>query len=100
MGDELPYSCAVEIESFKEKAIPVHIAATIYVERESQKGMVIGAGGKKVKEIGTLARVEIEKLLSAKVFLELKVKVLEGWTSEARLMKKFGYRLESSRKRK
>jgi GTP-binding protein Era len=99
LGDELPYSCAVEIESFDEKAKPVHIQAMIYVERESQKGMVIGAGGKKIKEIGTAARAEIEPLVGEKVYLELRVKVLEAWTSEGRKMKTLGYELERSRKK-
>jgi GTP-binding protein Era len=94
LGDELPYSCAVEIESYQENTKPVHIQAMIYVERESQKGMVIGAGGKKIKEIGTAARAEIEKLVGEKVFLELRVKVMEGWTSEGRLMKTLGYELD------
>jgi GTP-binding protein Era len=94
LGDELPYSCAVEIESFKEASTPIRISAMIYVERDSQKGMVIGAGGKKIREIGTKARIEIEKLLGQKVHLELRVKVLEAWTREARKMKGLGYILE------
>jgi GTP-binding protein Era len=94
LGDELPYSCAVEIESFKEDSKPLRISAMIYVERDSQKGMVIGAGGKKIKEIGTKARFEIEKLLEQKVHLELRVKVLEAWTRESRKMKGLGYILE------
>ena len=93
LGDELPYSCAVEIESFKEGA-PVRISALIHVERESQKGMVIGAGGKKIKEIGTRARKEIEALLGSKVHLELRVKVLADWTREKRKMKGLGDTLE------
>jgi GTP-binding protein Era len=96
LGDELPYSCAVEIEKYAEDKKPVVIEAMIYVERDSQKGMVIGAGGKKIKEIGTGAREEIEKLIGEKVFLELRVKVMEGWTSESRKMKNLGYALESS----
>jgi GTP-binding protein Era len=94
LGDEIPYSCAVEIESYQEREKPVRITAVIHVERESQKGMVIGAGGRKIKEIGTGARIEIEKLLQEKVFLELRVKVLEAWTSQARKMKGLGYILE------
>ena len=94
LGDEIPYSCAVEIESFRESAKPVHITAVIHVERDSQKGMVIGAKGQKIKEIGTKARAEIEELLGEKVFLELRVKVLESWTKEARKMKGLGYALE------
>ncbi len=95
LGDELPYSCAVEIESFNERVKPVHIAALIHVERESQKGMVIGAKGQKIKEIGTKAREEIESLMGEKVYLELRVKVLESWTKEARKMKGLGYALEA-----
>jgi GTP-binding protein Era len=98
LGDELPYSCAVEIEAFHENQKPIRIHAMIYVERDSQKGMVIGAGGKKIKDIGTGARIEIEKLLGEKVFLELRVKVLEGWTSEQNKMKRLGYSLDAKRK--
>ena len=94
LGDELPYSCAVEIDSFKENQRPVLIQATVFVERDSQKGMVIGAGGKKIKDIGSAARKEIEKLIGEKVFLELRVKVLEAWTSESHKMKNLGYDLE------
>ena len=97
LGDEIPYSCAVEIESYKEKVKPLHIQAMIYVERDSQKGMVIGAGGKKIKEIGMAARKEIESLVGEKVFLELRVKVLEAWTSEMNKMKTLGYALEKKR---
>jgi GTP-binding protein Era len=99
LGDELPYSCAVEIESFQETKKPIVIQAMIYVDRESQKGMVIGAGGKKIKDIGTGARVEIEKLLDEKVFLELRVKVLDGWSEDSRKMKQLGYALERKKKR-
>ena len=98
LGDELPYSCAVEIESFQENAKPVTIHAMIFVERESQKGMVIGAGGKKIKDIGTEARKEIAELLGEKVHLELRVKVMEAWTSESRKMKSLGYSLEQGKK--
>ena len=100
LGDELPYSCAVEIESFLENKKPITISAMIYVERDSQKGMVIGAGGKKIKEIGSAARVEIEALLGEKVFLELRVKVLEAWTSESRKMKGLGYGLDQKKSKK
>jgi len=99
LGDELPYSCAVEIESFQETKKPILIQALIYVDRESQKGMVIGAQGKKIKDIGTGARAEIEKLLGEKVFLELRVKVMEGWSEDARKMKHLGYELERKRAR-
>jgi GTP-binding protein Era len=98
LGDELPYSCAVEIESFQEDKKPIVIQAMIYVDRESQKGMVIGAGGKKIKEIGSEARIEIEKLLDEKVFLELRVKVMEGWSEDPRKMKQLGYDLEKKKR--
>lgn len=98
LGDELPYSCAVEIERYQENKKPVLIQALIHVERDSQKGMVIGAGGKKIKEIGSNARAEIEDLIGEKVFLELRVKVMEGWTSEANKMKFLGYDLFPGRK--
>jgi GTP-binding protein Era len=99
LGDELPYSCAVEIESFEENAKPIKIHAIIFVDRESQKGMVIGAGGKKIKDIGTGARIDIEKLLGEKVYLELRVKVMDGWSEDPRKMKQLGYDLDT-RKRK
>jgi GTP-binding protein Era len=98
LGDEIPYSCAVEIESYKEDKKPITISAMIYCERDSQKGMIIGAAGKKIKEIGVASRFEIEKLLGEKVFLELRVKVLEAWTSEMRKMKNLGYSLERKSK--
>lgn len=97
LGDEIPYSCAVEILDYKENVKPVRISAMIYVERESQKGMVIGAGGKKIKEIGTAARIEIQNLVGETVFLELRVKVLDAWTSQSTKMKELGYALEKKK---
>ncbi len=77
---EVPYAVAIVIERFSEEGRLVRIAATVIVEKESQKGIVIGAGGQRLKQIGTDARLEIEKLLERKVFLELWVKVAPGWT--------------------
>lgn len=91
LGDEVPYSCGVEIERFDEKVKPPRIEAIIYVERDSQKGIVIGKGGQKIKEIGQNARQEVEKFLGHTVFLGLKVKVLKDWTRDPELMKKLGY---------
>ena len=88
---EIPYSTAVVIDAFKEKPKLVSISATINVERDSQKGIIIGKGGKMLKEIGTLARIDIEKLLGAKVYLELFVKVEKDWTKDKKLLKEFGY---------
>jgi GTP-binding protein Era len=93
LGDELPYSCAVEIESFDEESRPPRIEATIHVERDSQKGMVIGKGGLKIKEIGSQARKEVEEFLGEKVFLGLKVDVIKDWTKDAQAMKRMGYLL-------
>ena len=93
-GDELPYSTAVTIESFKEnmKGKPiVKIDATVHVERASQKGMIIGKNGSKLKEIGTYARKDIEKMTGTKVFLKLFVRVQKNWSKDTRALRKFGY---------
>ncbi len=81
--EEVPYATAVVIERFTDEAKICKIAATIVVEKESQKGIVIGAGGQRLKQIGTDARLEIEQLLQRKVFLELWVKVQADWTDSA-----------------
>ena len=78
-GKEVPYSIAVMIDSYEELARLTRIAATIYCEREGQKGILIGKGGERLKEIGTAARLELERLLGKKVFLELFVKVKPAW---------------------
>ncbi|MCK6579656.1 MAG: GTPase Era [Anaerolineae bacterium] len=92
--DELPYSVAVEIESYKERSETLHyISAIVYVEREGQKGILIGKNGAKIKEIGAAAREELEQLLEVKVFLELHVKVLKDWRSDENLLRRLGYRL-------
>jgi GTP-binding protein Era len=93
LGEELPYSCAVEVERFDEEARPPRIEAVIHVERDSQKGMVIGKGGQKIKEIGSNARREVEEFLGHKIFLGLKVDVIKDWTKDAQAMKKLGYLL-------
>jgi GTP-binding protein Era len=92
LGEELPYSCGVEIDSFDEKAKPPRIEATIYVERESQKGIVVGKGGAKIKEIGQSARKTIEEFLGEHIFLGLKVKLLKDWTRDKQSMERMGYR--------
>jgi GTP-binding protein Era len=90
-GDELPYTSTVIIDKFEEEGRMRRIAATIVVERDGHKGMVIGEGGEKLKRIGTEARVELEKLLDAKVFLELWVKVRSGWADDDARVRSFGY---------
>lgn len=91
LQDELPYSVTVEIDEFRESAEPVYIRATVYVERESQKGIVIGDGGRVIKSIGTAARAKIEPLVGSRVFLDLHVKVLPRWRRHAPTLKRLGY---------
>ena len=99
LGDEVPYSCGIEIDRFDENAKPPRIEATIHVERESQKGIVIGQGGKKIKEIGQTARQEIEDFLGEKIFLGLRVKVLKDWTQSPEAMKRIGYSLPGKKRK-
>ncbi len=93
LGDEVPYSVACEIEEFREGRRPVYIRAVIYVERESQKGILIGAKGSRLKEIGKHARVKIEHLVGAPVYLDLWVKVLANWRRNPGSLRRFGYTL-------
>jgi GTPase len=88
---EIPYSAAVEIEQFKEGEI-TRISAVIHIERTSQKAIVIGKGGSMLKKIGTQARIDMERLLGQKVFLELFVRVTENWTKNPRELKRLGYK--------
>ncbi len=90
-GDELPYTSTVIIDKFEEEGGLKRIAATIVVEREGHKGMVIGEKGEKLKRIGTEARMELEKLWGCKVFLELWVKVRSGWADDDARVRSFGY---------
>ncbi|NDD92609.1 GTPase Era, partial [bacterium] len=99
LGDELPYSCAVEITKYNEKSDPIRIEAVIHVERDSQKGMVIGAKGHKIKEIGTAARQSIESFIGGTIFLGLQVKVLPHWTRNADNLKKLGYHLPQDKRK-
>ncbi len=88
--EEIPYSTAVVIEEMKEEPEITRITAIIYVERDSQKGILIGKGGVMLKKIGTLARLDAEKLLGVKVFLQLWVKVKKGWREDERMLKNLG----------
>jgi len=90
-GDELPYNATVVIEKFEEEGKLRRIGATIIVERDAHKGMVIGEKGERLKRIGTEARVELERLLDAKVFLELWVKVRSGWADDESHLRAYGY---------
>lgn len=89
--DEVPHSIAVVVESVEEKKTLVKVRALIVVERDSQKGIIIGQGGRVLKEIGQLARQDIETLLGSKVFLELFVKVEKDWRNRGRSLREFGY---------
>jgi GTP-binding protein Era len=90
-GDELPYTSTVVIDKFEEEGNLRRIAASIVVERDAHKGMIIGAGGERLKRIGSEARQELEKLLDAKVFLELWVKVRSGWADDEAHLRSYGY---------
>ena len=88
---EIPYSCEIAIDSYKEEPTIDRIAATIYVLRDSQKGILIGHKGERLKKIGCLAREDMEEFLGKKVYLELFVKVNENWRDNERQLKQFGY---------
>lgn len=90
LGEELPYSLAVEIDEFREGERPVYIRATVYVERESQRRMVIGKSGRKVRALGTAARGRMEDLLGQSVYLDLWVKVLPKWRTKPGAVSRFG----------
>jgi GTP-binding protein Era len=90
-GDELPYSSTVVIDKFEEEGNLRRIAATIIVERDAHKGMIIGSGGERLKRIGSESRQELETLLGAKVFLELWVKVRSGWADSEEHLRSYGY---------
>jgi len=91
LREELPYGLTVQIETFEKKEGRLHIGAVIWVERSGQKAIVIGAGGERLKEIGRLARLELNELLKASVHLELWVKVKENWSDSEQALKSFGY---------
>jgi GTPase len=92
-GEEIPYAVAVTVETFKEEkgGRLIHIHATIHVERDSQKGIVIGKNGRKLKEIGQAARLEIERMVGTQVFLKLFVRVQKNWSSDTKALRRFGY---------
>jgi GTP-binding protein Era len=99
LRDEVPHGIAVRIDEFTERgAEGAYIAATIFVERESQKGIVIGRGGEMLKRIGSAARGEIEAMSGRKVFLKLRVKVLKDWRKDEQAMKRFGYKINKRKK--
>lgn len=92
LHEEVPHGVAVQVEEFKERSDKLtYIGATIYVERDSQKGIVIGKRGAMLKQIGAAARTDIEEMLGTKVFLELWVKVLKNWRKDENALRRLGY---------
>jgi GTPase len=94
-GQEIPYSAVVRIEEFRESEDPVYIRAQVYVERASQKGILIGKGGEAIKRLGSRAREKIESFTGRRVYLDLWVKPLPGWRKKAVSLKRLGYRLST-----
>ena len=97
-GEEVPYSCEVIVESFKEEENLSRIEATIYVSRESQKAIILGKQGKAIKKLGSEARKEIKAFLDKHIFLGLTIKVEKNWRENERLLKRFGYMTDSADK--
>ena len=91
LSEELPYALSVEIETFEETPKLMRIGAVIWVEKTSQKGIVIGKGGERLKDMGKRARLSMETLFERKVFLELWVRVKEGWADDDRALRSLGY---------
>ena len=90
-SQEIPYSCEVVIEQFKEGEARYEISAVIYVERETQKGIIIGKGGTALKKVGTQARLDMEDFFQKKIYLNLFVKTDDGWRQSKKELKRFGY---------
>jgi GTPase len=97
LSDEVPYSVACEIEEFREAKQPVYIRAVLHVERDSQKRILIGAKGQRMRSIGQAARLKVEALLEQPVYLDLWVKVLPNWRKSPSALARFGYRLQEER---
>jgi GTPase len=100
LREEVPHGVGVRIDEFAERENGMlYIAATIFVERESQKGIVIGEGGKMLKQIGSSARKEIEEMGGRPVFLELRVKVLKDWRNDENMLRRLGYKISNKKRR-
>jgi GTPase len=97
LDQELPYSIACEVEEYRESQSPIYIRAVVYVERESQKRIFIGAGGRRIRAVGSAARAKIEAFVGAKVFLDLWVKVLPNWRRNAHALQRLGFRVPEDR---
>jgi GTP-binding protein Era len=100
LRDEVPHGVGVRIDEFTERENGMlYIAATIFVERNSQKGILIGEGGRMMKAIGSAARKEIEEMSGRKAYLELRVKVLKDWRNDENAMQRLGYRIKKKKRR-
>lgn len=97
---EVPYSVAVKVDEFREAATPLYIRATIYVERPTQKAILIGSGGAAIRELGRSARMKIEDFVGAPVYLDLWVKVLPRWRKDALSLQRFGFSIPNPEQRK
>ncbi len=93
LQDELPYALHCEVEEFRENANPMYIRVTLYVERESQKGIVVGKGGRQLRAIGEAARSRVETLVGGRVYLDLWVKVLKDWRRNPATLRRLGFQL-------
>ena len=98
LHDEIPYSVAVGIEEFRENRSPVYIRAVVYVERESQKRIIIGAGGSRIRDVGQAARKKIETFVGQSVYLDMWVKVLPNWRRSTSALERFGYHIEKDQR--
>jgi GTP-binding protein Era len=92
LDEEVPYSLACVVEEFRESQAPVYIRTVLYVERDSQKRILIGTGGQRIRDIGRASRAKVEKLVGAPVYLDLWVKVLPNWRKSDKALRRFGYR--------
>jgi GTP-binding protein Era len=97
LDEEVPYSIACEVDEYRETQTPIYIRAVAYVERESQKRIFIGAGGQRIRAIGSAAREKIEAFVGAKVFLDLWVKVLPNWRRNMHALQRLGFRVPQER---
>jgi len=99
LSDEVPYSIACEIEEFRETKQPVYIRAVLHVERDSQKRILIGAKGQRIRSIGQAARAKVEALVGQNVYLDLWAKVLPNWRKNTSALARFGYRVQEERQK-
>jgi GTP-binding protein Era len=98
-SQEVPYSVATKVEEFREGSSPLYIRAVVFVERASQKAIVVGSGGQAIKKLGQLARQKVEEFVGAPVYLDLWVKVLPRWRKDPVTLERLGFRLPDAKER-